>query len=77
MNLKDKLTFGKYNGKCINYICYVNPRYIFWLLNNVKGIELDKDVKRKAPQRYQMLKRNNKRLSNADWMRSLTHITDN
>jgi spermidine/putrescine-binding protein len=76
MNLKDKLTFGKYKGKSLTYICYINPYYIMWLLNNIKDIELDKDVRCAATQRCQSLKRS-KPMTNANWIKSLSYITDN
>jgi len=40
MNLKSKLTFGKYKGRSIQAICRTDPMYLVWCMENTSNLKL-------------------------------------
>ena len=46
-NLEDKLSFGKYKDKTIQYVLDIDVNYINWLLrNNIEGFNLESEAKK-------------------------------
>jgi len=42
IDLKSKITFGKYSGKTFDEISDIDPEYILWLDENVKTIKFER-----------------------------------
>jgi len=45
-SLYDKLEVGKYSGESLLDVIRMNSRYVRWLLENIKGFQLDEEAQR-------------------------------